>query len=38
VVRSQDGGITTATLTVRGLDVATGRTEAPGVQKPQPGA
>ena len=37
VVRSQDGGVVTATLTVRGLDVATGRTTAPGVQQPQPG-
>ena len=30
--------ITTVTLTVRGLDVSTGRAEVPGVQKPQPGA
>lgn len=38
VVREHAGGVTTATLTVRGLDVATGRTKVPGVQTPQPGA
>jgi len=31
-------GVTVATLTARGLDVATGRTKVPGVQPPQPGA
>lgn len=31
-------GVTVATLTARGLDVATGRTKVPGVQQPQPGA
>lgn len=31
-------GVTVATLTARGLDVATGRTKVPGVQTPQPGA
>lgn len=31
-------GLTVATLTARGLDVATGRTKVPGVQPPQPGA
>ena len=30
--------VTVATLTARGLDVATGRTKVPGVQAPQPGA
>lgn len=30
-------GITVATITARGLDVATGRTTVPGVQQPQPG-
>lgn len=35
LVRSE--GITVATLSVRGLDVAEGRATAPGVQKPQPG-
>jgi hypothetical protein len=30
-------GVTVATLTARGLDVATGRTKVPGVQAPQPG-
>ena len=33
----QAQGITVATLTARGLDVAEGRATAPGVQKPQPG-
>ena len=37
VVREQLGGVTLATLTVRGLDVATGATKVPGVQAPQPG-
>jgi hypothetical protein len=32
-----DGGVTVATLTTRGLDVATGRVAAPGVQRPAPG-
>jgi hypothetical protein len=31
-------GVTVATLTARGLDVATGRTRVPGVAVPQPGA
>ena len=31
-------GVTVATLTVRGVDVATGRATVPGVQTPQPGA
>lgn len=31
-------GVTVATLTARGLDVATGRTRTPGVAVPQPGA
>lgn len=31
-------GVTIATLTERGLDVATGRVKVPGVQAPQPGA
>jgi len=31
-------GVTVATLTDRGLDVATGRATVPGVQRPQPGA
>lgn len=29
--------VTVATLTERGLDVATGRAEVPGVQRPRPG-
>ncbi len=29
-------GVTVATLTARGLDVATGRATVPGVQRPQP--
>ena len=31
-------GVTVATLTARGLDVAQGRATVPGVPKPQPGA
>lgn len=31
-------GVTVATLTARGLDVATGRARVPGVQQPAPGA
>ncbi len=31
-------GVTVATLTTRGLDVATGRAKCPGVAQPQPGA
>lgn len=31
-------GVTVATLTTRGLDVATGRAAVPGVAKPQPEA
>lgn len=31
-------GVTVATLTARGLDVAQGRASVPGVPKPQPGA
>lgn len=30
------GPVHVATLTARGLDVATGRAEVPGVQRPQP--
>lgn len=30
--------VTVATLTERGLDVATGRAKVPGVQQPSPGA
>jgi hypothetical protein len=36
VVR-ETGEVTVAGLTARGLDVAMGRTEVPGVQRPQPG-
>jgi hypothetical protein len=36
--RSAEAGVTVVTLTVRGLDVATGRARVPGVQTPQPGA
>lgn len=36
-VREQLDGVTLATLTQRGLDVATGATTVPGVEKPQPG-
>ena len=38
VVRSVAEGVTIATITVRGLDVAEGRTQVPGVQQPQPGS
>jgi hypothetical protein len=31
------GGVTIATLTERGADVAAGRTEVPGVHRPKPG-
>lgn len=34
---AHEGEVMVATLTVRGLDVATGRTEVPGVAKPAPG-
>lgn len=37
LVREATEGVTVATLTARGLDVAAGRTEVPGVQRPQPG-
>ena len=37
LVASQAGEITVVTLTARGLDVADGRTNVPGVQRPQPG-
>lgn len=33
-----EGGTLVATLTERGLDVASGRTVVPGVARPQPGA
>lgn len=33
----QQQGVTVATLTQRGLDVATGATTVPGVQRPAPG-
>jgi len=32
------GSVTVATLTTRGLDVATGRATVPGVKRPEPGA
>lgn len=35
---SEAQGVQVATLTARGLDVATGRAHVPGVQRPQPGA
>lgn len=38
VERSRANDVTLARLTERGLDVATGRTQVPGVQQPQPGA
>lgn len=34
----QPEGVTVATLTARGLDVASGRATVPGVARPQPGA
>ena len=34
----RSGGVTVATLTARGLDVATGRATVPGVKRPEPGA
>ena len=37
VERAQHLGVTVATLTQRGLDVATGAASVPGVQRPQPG-
>lgn len=37
VALAQEAEVCVATLTVRGLDVATGRTTVPGVQTPQPG-
>ena len=37
VTTQVDEGITTATLTQRGGDVATGRAQVPGVARPQPG-
>src|SRR6218665_2231082 len=33
----KNGAVLVAKLTMRGLDVATGRATVPGVQKPQPG-
>lgn len=33
----QEGDVTVATLTARGMDVASGRTVVPGVARPQPG-
>lgn len=38
VTTERADGLTVATLTVRGLDVANGRAEVPGVQRPAPGA
>jgi hypothetical protein len=38
VTLSHEGGVTVATMSVRGLDVATGRAVVPGVQRPAPGA
>lgn len=32
----KSSGVTVATLTARGLDVATGRASVPGVQRPMP--
>lgn len=32
----QNGGVTVATLSVRGADVATGAATVPGVQRPRP--
>lgn len=37
VKREVSDGVTIATLTPRGLDVAQGRTVVPGVKKPAPG-
>lgn len=37
VKTAQSGGITVAQLTERGLDVADGRTQVPGVARPRPG-
>ncbi|HMN55633.1 MAG TPA: ArsR family transcriptional regulator [Ottowia sp.] len=37
VALAGEGGVTVATLTPRGLDVSTGRTDVPGVARPQPG-
>ena len=36
VEHDTSGPIAVATLTARGLDVASGRAEVPGVQRPQP--
>jgi hypothetical protein len=33
----REGDVTVATLTARGLDVSAGRTQVPGVARPQPG-
>jgi len=38
VVLHKAQAVTVATLTTRGLDVATGRATVPGVQRPQPEA
>jgi hypothetical protein len=38
VTAQADRDVTVATLTARGLDVATGRAHQPGVARPQPGA
>lgn len=38
LTRQDEGAVTVATLTARGLDVATGRAHVPGVARPQPGA
>jgi hypothetical protein len=35
---TRSDGVTVATLTARGLDVATGRATVPGVKRPEPGA
>ena len=37
VTTDNDPGITIATLTERGMDVANGRTTVPGVKRPSPG-
>jgi len=38
VALAREGEVTVATLNARGLDVASGRTDVPGVARPQPGA
>ena len=38
ITLGREGDVTVATLTARGMDVASGRTQVPGVARPQPGA